>query len=365
MSRLRHIEASPASRLRQRTRALLAAGHDVIVLGSGELDWPTPAHVVAAAHAAALRGETQYTNADGTPALKDAIRAKFRRENGLEFESDEVIVCAGSMQAMFNAFMATVDPGDEVIVPSPYWASYLDQARLAGGVPVPVACAPDDGFKLTPEKLAAAITPRTRWVVLNNPANPSGALYAGRELAGLAEVLVRHPHVRIVSDDLYEHFVFDGRTSATLAAVAPDLKPRVLTVNGVSKTYAMTGWRVGYAAGPRDLIRAMATIQSHTTACASAVGQAAALAALTGPQEIVRELIPTLSARRDLMADVLNGISGLSCTPSAGTFYLFVSCAGMMGMRTLDGRPIRSASDLAVYLLDQAGVAVLPGDDCG
>ena len=359
------IQASPAARLRQRTRALQAAGHDVIVLSSGELFWPTPAHVIAAAHAAALRGETQYTNAGGTPELNEAIRAKLARDNGLNYAGDEVIVCTGSMQAIFAAFMATLAPGDEVIVPAPYWASYLDQVRLVGGVPVTVACGPNQNFKLGPDQLAAAITERTRWLVLNNPTNPTGALYSGDELKALAQVLLRHPRVRILADELYEHFVFDGRQFASFAAVEPRLKHRVLTVNGVSKTYAMTGWRVGYAAGARELVEAMTTIQSHTTACASSIGQAAAVAALTGPQEIVRERAAALAAQRDLMADMLDAIPGLSCVAADATYYLFPSCAGLIGTYTPQGQPISSASDLAAYLLESAGVAVLPGEDCG
>ena len=359
------IQASPASRLRQRTRALQAAGHDVIVLSSGELDFPTPAHVIAAAHAAALRGETQYTNADGTPELKDAIRAKLARDNGLDYGRDEVIVCTGSMQAMFAAFMATLAPGDEVIVPAPYWASYLDQVRLVGGEPVTVACGPNENFKLSPDKLAAAVTERTRWLVLNNPTNPTGALYSAEELAALAQVLLRHPRVRILADELYEQFVFDGRPFVSLAAVEPRLKHRVLTVNGVSKTYAMTGWRVGYAAGARELVEIMATVQSHTTACASSIGQAAALAALTGSQDVVRQRTAALAAQRDLMVDMLDAIPGLSRVATHATYYLFPSCAGLIGTCTPQGKMIGSASELAAYLLDSAGVAVLPGEDCG
>ena len=365
MSPVRRIAASPASRLRQQTRAMQDAGRDVIVLSSGDLDWPTPPHVVAAAHAAALRGETQYTNADGTPALKDAIRAKLARENSLDYRRDEVIVCNGSIQAMFSAFMATLEPGDEVIVPAPYWASYLDQVRLAGAIPVTLACAPDDGFKLRPRQLDAAITARTRWLVLNNPTNPTGALYSVSELAALAQVLLRHTQVRILADDLYEHFVYGGRTFATMAAVEPRLKQRVLTVNGVSKAYAMMGWRIGYAAGARELIEDMARIQSHTAACPSSIGQAAALAALAGPPDVVRERVALLSARRDLMVEMLDRIPGLSCAAPDGTFYVFPSCAGVIGTRTPEGAPIDSAGDFATYLLDSAGVAVLPGEDCG
>ena len=362
MSRLSHIQASPASRLRQRVRALQAAGHDVIVLNSGELDWPTPAHVVAAAHAAAVRGETRYTNADGTPELKDAICAKFRRENGLDYRPDEVIVCNGSMQAMFAAFMATLDAGDEVIVPAPYWASYLDQVRLAGGVPVTIACAPETGFKLSPEQLEAAITSRTRWLVINNPTNPTGVLYSAGELSALARVLLRHPHVRVLADDLYEHFRYDGRTFATMAAVEPRLKSRVLTVNGVSKTYAMTGWRIGYAAGPRHLVQDMAKVQSHTTACAPAIGQAAALAALTDRRTSSASAHPR--CRRGATSWSMCSIASRACRARARTaFYLFPSCAGVIGMYTPGGEPIRSAADFAAYLLEKAGVAVLPGED--
>jgi len=359
------IAASPASRFRQRVGELQAAGRDVIVLSSGDVDFPTPRHVIAAAHAAALRGETRYTNADGTLELKDAIRAKFNRDNGLDYERDEVIVCNGSMQAMFNAFKATVAPGDEVIVPAPYWASYLDQVSLAGAKAVTVQCPQRNGFKLDPKDLDASITERTRWIIINNPANPSGALYSGAELAAIAQVLARHPHVWILADDLYEHLILDDDKFATIAAVEPRLQSRTLTVNGVSKAYAMMGWRIGYAAGPRELISEMVKIQSHTTACASSISQAAALAALCGPQGLLRERAAMLATRRDIMVGLINRAVGLSCAPSPATFYLLASCYGVLGKSSPDGKPINCARDFATYLLDTADVAVLPGEDCG
>jgi aspartate aminotransferase len=363
--RAERIQASPAATFRRRMGELQAGGRDIIVLSSGDLDFPTPPHVVAAAHAAAQRGETRYTNADGTPELKDAIRAKLRRENGLDYDRDEVIACNGSMQVMFNAFMATLEPGDEVIVPAPYWPSYLDQVLLAGGVPVTVPCFPNNAFKLRPEALETSITERTRWIVINNPTNPSGVLYSRAELAAIAQVLLRHPRVGVVADDLYEHVIFDGREFATMAAVEPRLRDRVLIVNGVSKAYAMMGWRLGYAAGPRALVDAMARVQSHTTSCPSSISQAAALAALSGPQDLLRERASALTARRDMMVELLNRAVGLSCTPPQGTFYLLASCAGVLGAITPDGKPIECARDFAVYLLESENVAVLPGEDCG
>jgi aspartate aminotransferase len=363
--RAERIQASPAATLRRRMGELQAAGRDVIVLSSGDLDFPTPPHVVAAAHAAALRGDTRYTNADGTPELKDAIRAKLKRENGLEYDRDEVIACNGSIQAMFNAFMATLEPGDEVIVPAPYWPSYLGQVALAGGIPVTVPCPQNNAFKLRPEALETSITERTRWIVINNPTNPSGALYSRAELAAIAQVLLRHPRVGVVADDLYEHMIFDDREFATIAAVEPRLRDRVLVVNAVSKAYAMMGWRLGYAAGPRAIVGAMARIQSHTSSCPSSISQAAALAALSGPQDLLRERALALAGRRDMMVELLNRAAGLSCVPPPGTFYLLTSCAGVLGTITPDGKPIECARDFAGYLLESENVAVLPGEDCG
>jgi len=344
---------------------LRAAGRDIIALTSGDLDFPTPDHVVVAAHEAALRGETKYTTIDGTPALKDAVRAKFRRDNNLDFGSDEVIVTNGSTQAIFNAFFATVEPGDEVVVPRPSWEPYLDQARLAGGEPVEVICSQNSGFKLRPEVLEEAITERTRWVVINNPTNPTGVVYTRAELAALAEVLLCYPSVFILSDDLYEHIVFDGRRLETLAAVEPRLRARTLTVNGVAKSYSMMGWHIGYAGGPAPLIAEMIKIQSQTTSAASSIGQAAAVAALTGPQDLLVERAAILASRRDAFVAQINGCPGLSCLSPEGTFYLFMSCAGLIGARARGGRRLDTDRDVAAYLLEAADVALVPGSDCG
>ena len=362
MSRIR---LSPASFLRDRVQALRAAGRDVIALTSGDLDFPTPDHVVAAAHAAALRGETKYTSVDGIPALKDAIRLKFRRDNNLDYGADEILVANGSTQVIFNAFFATVDAGDEVVVPRPSWEPYLDQVRLAGGNPIVVPCAQNNGFKLRPEDLDAAITERTRWVVLNNPNNPTGAVYSRAELAALAAVLLRHASVHVLADDLYENIVFDGRRCEAIAAVEPRLKARTLTVNGVAKSYAMMGWHIGFGGGPKRLIREMIKIQSQSTSAASSIGQAAAVAALTGPQDLLLERAATLAGRRDAFVARLNRCPGLSCPSPEGTLYLFVSCAGLIGARTPDGKIIETDRDFAAYLLDTVNVAVVPGEDCG
>jgi aspartate aminotransferase len=363
--RMSRIAASPAAVLRRRARELRAAGRDVIELSSGDLDFPTPAHVVAAAAAAARRGETRYTNADGTPELKDAICAALRREHGLEFDRDEIIVTAGATQALFEALFATLAPGDEVIVPTPCWMPYVEQVRLADGAPVLLPCAPANGFRLRPEELEAAITARTRWLVLNNPVNPTGVVYSADDLAALADVLRRHPHVWVLADGLYEHIVFDGPRAPTIAAVAPQLRERTITVGGVAKSYAMMGWRLGWAAGPSALVREMTKIQSLTTSCPSSISQAAALAALTGPQEVLAARAVVLAERRDAFVRLLGRCEGLACLVPEGTFYLFASCAGAIGRHAPDGREIRSDRDFAAYLLDSVDVAVVPGADLG
>jgi len=363
--RMARIAASPTSVLRARARTLRAAGRDVIELSSGDLDFPTPPHVLAAAAEAAARGETRYTNADGTPELKDAVRAALRRHNGLDFTREEVIVSAGSAQAMFGAFYATLAPGYTVVVPTPCWMPYVEQVRLAYGKPVLLPCLQNNGFKLRPEELAVALTERTRWLVINNPVNPTGAVYSADELSAIAAALRAHPHVWVLADGLYEHIVFDGRRAPTLAEVAPDLRARTLTVSGVAKSYAMMGWRIGYAAGPAALIAEMTKLQSLTTGCASSVGQAAALAALTGPQDVLAERAGVLAERRDAFVAMINACDGLSCTPPAGTFYLLASCAGVIGKRTPEGRALASDRDFAAYLLDSADIAVFPGADLG
>jgi aspartate aminotransferase len=363
--RMSRISASPASILRRRARELREAGRDIIELSSGNLDFATPDHVIAAAHAAAQRGETRYTDVDGTPELKEAVRAALQRHNNLAYAQDEIVICNGSTQALFNALFATLAQDDQVIVPAPYWAPYLDQVRLAGGMPVIVPCPQNNGFKLRPGDLRAAITARTRWLIINNPVNPSGAVYSRQELSDIAAVLLQHPDIWILADGLYEHIVFDGLHAPTLAEVEPRLKPRTLTVSGIAKAYAMMGWRIGYAAGPAALIRAMINIQSQTTSCASSVSQAAAVAALSGPQDLLHERASALRARRDLFAGILNGCAGLSCEPPQGTFYLLVGCAGVIGKRSSDGREIRTDRDFATYLLEYADVAAFPGEDFG
>jgi aspartate aminotransferase len=359
------IQPSPASVLRRRAHELRAAGRDVIELSSGNLDFATPDHVIAAAHQAGFRGETRYTDVDGTPELKQAVRAALSRDHHLNYTQDEIIISTGSTQALFNALFATLAPGDEVIVPAPYWAPYLDQVRLCGGAPVVVPCPQNNGFKLRPEDLEAAITPRTRWLIINNPVNPSGALYRLDDLVAIATVLDRHPQLWILSDGLYEQIVFDGGCAQTLAEVAPGLKPRTLTVSGVAKGYAMMGWRIGYAAGPAGLIREMIKIQSQTTSGASSIGQAAAVAALNGPQDLLRQRASILRDRRDHFVALVNDCPGLKCTAPEATFYLIVSCAGVIGKRAPGGMAITNDRDFAAYLLQSADLVVFPGEDFG
>jgi aspartate aminotransferase len=363
--RMSEIAPSPASILRRRARELRAAGRDIIELSSGNLDFPTPDHVIAAAHAAALRGETGYTDVDGTPELKRAVRDALLRDHRLAYAQDEIVICNGSTQALFNALLATLAPGDEVIVPAPYWAPYLDQVRLTGGSPVIVPCPQNSGFKLRPDDLHAAITPRTRWLVINNPVNPSGSVYRREELAEIAEILKQHPQVWILADGLYEQIVFDGDCAPTLAAVEPQLMQRTLTVSGIAKAYSMMGWRIGYAAGPAALIREIIKIQSQTTSCASSISQAAAVAALNGPQDLLRERALILRGKRDRFAALVNDCSGLACVAPEGTFYLLVACAAVIGKRSPDGRKIRTDRDFAAYLLEHADLAVFPGEDFG
>jgi len=355
------IAPAPVAVLRHRITALRGAGRDIIDMSSGELDFATPDHVVEAAHAAARRGETHYTSADGSPELKDAVRTALARDHGLAFAREEIAICNGSIQALYNALLATLAPTDEVIVPAPYWAPYLDQVRLSDGVPVTVACPQNNGFRLRPDDLSAAITPRSRWLILNNPVNPTGAVYSESDLAALASVLQDHPRISILADGLYEHIVYGGRRAATIAAVVPQLRDRTLTVSGVAKAYAMTGWRIGYAAGPATLIAEIAKIQSLTTSCASSISQAASIAALTGPQDLLRERAVELEGRRDAFVTLINGCKGLSCTAPEGAFYLFASCADLIGRTTPDGMRLATDRDVAAYLLDAAGVAVHPG----
>ena len=348
-----------------RARALRAAGHDVIALTIGEPDFDSPPHAIEAGYRAALAGDTKYPPQDGTAALKAAIQRKFARDAGLDYGLDEIMVGNGGKGVLFDALMATVDPGDEVIIPAPYWGAYPLMTRVVGGEPVIVACPQNNGFKLRPEDLDAAITPRTKWLLLNLPNNPTGAVATADELRALADVLARHPHVWVLSDDMYEHLVFDGARHATMAAVAPALRDRTLTLTGVSKTYAMTGWRIGFAAGPAPLIRAMTTMQGHVAAGVSTVGQAAAAAALDGPQDAVPVMADAYRRRRDLVVDALAAAPGLLCHRPGGAFYVFPSIAGCIGRTTPAGRRIETDADFAGALLDEAHVAVVAGSAFG
>jgi aspartate aminotransferase len=308
-----------------------------------------------------LAGHTKYTDPGGTPELIAAVRRKLQRENGLTYAHPEVVISTGAKQVIFNALMSTVEPGVEVIVPAPYWVSYPDVTRLAGGTPVIVDCPAETGFKVTPEALERAITPRTRWLILNAPNNPSGAMYSRQELKALTDVLVRHPHVALITDDIYEHIRYDGREFVNAVQVEPALRERALVVNGVSKAYAMTGWRIGYGAGPADLIKAMIKLQSQSTTNPSSVGQAASIAALDGPQECVARNTAIFAKRRDLTVELLNRAPDVACHSPEGAFYAFASCAGLFGKRTPAGKRIENDADVVLYLLDAANVAVLPG----
>ncbi len=362
--RLDRIKHSPSNAAAQRVRELRAAGKDVIGLTIGEPDFDTPPHVKQAVMRAMERNETKYTTVDGTDELKEAIRLKFRRENGLEYGRDQVTAGTGAKQIVFNAMMATLSAGDEVIVPAPHWVSYLDMPLVADGTPVSVVCGPETGFKLTPARLEAAITPRTKWLLLNSPSNPTGAVYSAAELKALSQVLLRHPQVWILSDDIYEHLLFDGAKFATIAQVEPQLYDRTLTVNGVSKAYAMTGWRIGYAGGPKALIKNMAKLQSQSTSNPSSISQAAAIEALTGPQDLIPERARAYQARRDLVMAGLAEAPGIECFRPQGAFYMWASCAGTIGKRTPQGKLIATEQDFVLYLLDE-GVAVIQGEAYG
>ena len=359
--RLRMIKPSPTLMLSQMAADMKASGKDVINLTAGEPDFETPEWVCRAAINAIHRGETRYTNVTGTPALKKAVQEKFRHENGLDYEPNEIIVGVGAKHIIYNALLATLNPGDEVIIPAPYWVSYSDMVLLAEGSPVIVSCTEDEGFKLTPEKLSRAITHKTKWLILNSPSNPTGAVYSHRELLALAEVLQHHPHVHVMSDDIYEHIWYHNEPFKTLAALVPAMKDRILTVNGVSKSYAMTGWRIGYACGHHLLINAMGILQSQSTSNPCSIAQAAAVAALTGSQDFHKERCRIFKERRDMVVSSLNRIPGLSCLVPAGAFYVYPSCKNLFGKKMPNGDLIRDDGDFAAYLLEKANVAVVPG----
>jgi aspartate aminotransferase len=358
---LARIKPSPTLVVTAKVGQLKRAGIDVIGLGAGEPDFDTPDHVKEAAIQAIRDGRTKYTDVDGTPELKAAIIAKFQRDNGLEYRPDQVTANVGGKQTLFNAIVATVDPGDEVVIPAPYWVSYPDVVAYAGGTPVVVAAGVEQGYKLTPEALDAAITPCTKWVILNSPSNPTGAGYTVDELRGLGEVLMRHPHVWIFADDMYEHVVFEGFRFATIAQVCPELYERTLTVNGCSKAYAMTGWRIGFAGGAPWLIKAMAKLQSQSTSNPCSIAQAAAVAALTGDQAFLKERAARFQARRDLVVGALTAIPGMECPLPDGAFYVYPSFPELIGRRTPKGDMIDSDEAFVTYLLDEARVAAVQG----
>ncbi|MEA1649137.1 pyridoxal phosphate-dependent aminotransferase [Nitrospirillum sp. BR 11164] len=363
--RLARIKPSQTIAVTAKARALKAAGRDIIGLGAGEPDFDTPDNIKQAAIRAIQQGQTKYTDVDGTPELKRAVCLKFKRENGLDYKPEQVSVGTGGKQVIFNAMMATLSPGDEVIIPAPYWVSYPDIVLMAEGTPVFVECGAESGFKMRADQLERAITPRTKWVMLNSPSNPSGAAYTYDEMKALTDVLVRHPHVWVFTDDMYEHLVYDGFTFVTPAQVEPALYDRTLTVNGVSKAYAMTGWRIGYGAGPTQLIKAMANVQSQSTSNPSSISQAAAVEALVGPQDFIKERAEVFRQRRDLVVSMLNQATGIHCPRPEGAFYVYPSCAGTLGKTTPSGAVLNTDEDFVTYLLESEGVAVVQGSAFG
>lgn len=362
---LGRIKPSATIAVTDTARRLQAAGRDVIGLGAGEPDFDTPANIRAAGIKAIETGKTRYTAPDGIPELKAAVAAKFKRENGLDYAPDQVTVGSGGKQVIYNAIVATIDPGDEVVIPAPYWVSYPDIVLLAGGTPVFVDTTIEDGFKVKPEALERAITPRTKWLILNSPSNPSGAAYTAGELKALTDVLMRHPHVWVLTDDMYEHILFDGLTFATPAQVEPGLYERTLTMNGVSKAYCMTGWRIGYAAGPKALIKAMGTVQSQSTSNPCSISQYAAVEALNGPQDFIAVNAAKFQERRDLVVSMLNQATGLYCPRPEGAFYVYPSCAGTIGKTAPSGKVIQGDEDFVTELLEAEGVAVVQGTAFG
>ncbi|MDF2605466.1 pyridoxal phosphate-dependent aminotransferase [Sphingomonas sp.] len=358
---LDRISPSPTLAITTKVQELKRAGIDVIGLGAGEPDFDTPDFVKEAAIEAIRRGQTKYTNVDGTPELKEAIVAKFKRDNRLDYTPAQISVNVGGKHTLFNAMVATVGEGDEVIVPAPYWVSYPDVVQFAGGTPIVVAAGPEHGYKLTPAMLEAAITPRTKWLILNSPSNPTGAAYTAAELKALGEVLERHPHVWIFADDMYEHIVYDDFQFATIAQVCPSLYERTLTVNGCSKAYAMTGWRIGFAGGAQWLIKAMAKLQSQSTSNPCSIAQAAAAAALNGDQSFLAERNAAFKARRDLVVGMLNDTPGITCPTPEGAFYVYPEVSGLIGKTTPKGQKIETDSDFVGYLLEEARVAAVQG----
>jgi aspartate aminotransferase len=364
-ARVRRIKPSPSTSAADRANELRRQGKSIVNLVVGEPDFDTPLHIRQAAAAAMDKGATRYTLMAGTVELREAIVGKLQRENGLTYAMNEIIATSGAKSAIYNAFAITLEPGDEVIVPAPYWVSYPDMVLACDGKPVIVACPEVNGFKLTPAQLEAAITPRTRWLLINSPSNPTGAAYTAGEYRALADALARHPHVMVMTDDIYEHIRFDGEKTPHILAVAPELRERTLVVNGVSKTYAMTGWRIGYVAGPTEFIRAMDTLLSQTTGNCCSISQAAAAAAMNSDQSFVAESVAVYKQRRDRTLPLINAIPGLSCATPPGAFYLYVNCSGLIGKTTPAGKVLAEDTDVVMYLLESEGVAMVAGTAYG
>ena len=361
---LKRIKPSPTIAVTQKARELKAAGKDIIALGAGEPDFDTPNNIKNAATRAIKKGDTKYTAVDGTPALKKAIVNKFKRENKLIYTIDQITVGSGGKQVIYNAFMATLNKGDEVIIPAPFWVSYPDMVLLAGGKPKIIKCTEQENFKLTPKKLRKAITKKTKWLILNSPSNPTGAGYTKKEIKDLAKVLIRNKKIYILSDDIYEHVKYDNFNFFTIAQIS-QLKDRTLTMNGVSKSYAMTGWRIGYAAGPKDIIKAIGKIQSQSTSNPSSISQAAAVEALNGPQGFIKTRSKAFKERRDFVVKSLNAIDGIECLNPDGAFYVFPSCKGLMGKKDSNGKELKTDTDFVKSLLETSGIAVVQGSAFG
>ncbi len=362
---LSKIKPSPGLELQRLVVELKAAGKDVIGLGIGEPDFDTPDHIKEAGIRAIREGQTKYTTVDGTIECKEAVALKFKRDNNLDFSTSQISVNSGTKQTIYNALVATLNPGDEVLIPAPYWMSYPDMVLLAGGVPAIVETTIENAFKLQPADLDAAVTPKTKWLIMNSPSNPTGTAYTKDELAALGDVLRKHPHLHIMCDDIYEHLVYDGFEFSTFLNAAPDLADRVITMNGVAKAYAMTGWRIGFAGGPEPLIKAMAKVQSQSTSNPCSISQAATIAALTGPQDIVKQRTAIFQDRRDKVLIMLGQATGVRCLRPEGAFYIFADVSPLTGKKTPGGQTIGNDKDFVKYLLEDKGVAVIPGEVFG
>ena len=361
---LKRIKPSPTLAVTQKARELRAAGKEIISLGAGEPDFDTPENIKQAAIKAINDGDTKYTAVDGTPVLKNAIIKKFKRENNLDYQADQVTVGAGGKHVIYNAMVATLNEGDEVVIPAPYWVSYPDIVLLAGGSPVILECNEKQGFKINPIELEKSITKKTKWIILNSPSNPTGACYSEEDIREIAKVLIKHPHVYILSDDIYEHVAYSGFKFFTIAQIT-ELKERVLTMNGVSKAYSMTGWRIGYAAGPKEIIKAIAKIQSQSTTNPSSISQAAAVEALNGTQDFIKERATSFQERRNFVVKALNDIDGIECLNPDGAFYVFPSCKDLIGKKDSNGKEIKTDTDFVQSLLENSGVAVVQGSAFG